>query len=53
MPSKSESQRKFLYATKGADWVKRHHFDTKGRLPARSPMDSLHKLLGRKKKKRG
>jgi hypothetical protein len=24
-----------LYATKGAAWVKRHHFDTKGKLPAR------------------
>lgn len=27
MPSRSEKQRRFLFATKGAAWVKRHHFD--------------------------
>ncbi len=35
MPAKSQAQRAFLYATKGAKWVKAHHFDTKGKLPAR------------------
>lgn len=35
MPAKSQAQRAFLYATKGAAWVKAHHFDTKGKLPAR------------------
>lgn len=33
MPAKSEAQRKFLYATKGPAWVKKHHFDNKGKLP--------------------
>lgn len=27
MPSVSQRQRRYLYATKGPDWVKRHHFD--------------------------
>jgi hypothetical protein len=27
MPAKSNRQRKYLYATKGAKWVKEHHFD--------------------------
>lgn len=34
MPAKSQAQRAFLYATKGRAWVKRHHFDNKGKLPA-------------------
>lgn len=33
MPTKSEAQRRFLYATKGEEWVKAHHFDNKGKLP--------------------
>lgn len=32
-PAESEAQRKFLYATKGKDWVDRHHFNNKGKLP--------------------
>ena len=35
MPAKSEAQRRKLYATKGAAWVKRHGFDNPGPLPAR------------------
>lgn len=35
MPAVSEAQRRFLYANKGADWVKKHHFDNKGKLPAK------------------
>lgn len=27
MPARSEKQRRFLFATKGKEWVKRHHFD--------------------------
>jgi len=27
VPAKSEKQRRFLFAKKGAAWVKRHHFD--------------------------
>jgi hypothetical protein len=33
MPAMSEAQRKYLYATKGKAWVKKHHFDNKGKLP--------------------
>jgi hypothetical protein len=33
MPARSDAQRKYLYARFGAEWVRRHHFDTPGRLP--------------------
>jgi hypothetical protein len=33
MPAESQAQRSFLYATKGAAWVKKHGFDNKGKLP--------------------
>jgi len=33
MPAKSQAQRAFLFATKGHAWVKRHHYDNKGKLP--------------------
>ena len=35
MPARSEAQRKLLYARFGAAWVKRHHFDNPGKLPAK------------------
>lgn len=35
MPAKSEAQRKLLNARFGHAWVKKHHFDNKGKLPAR------------------
>jgi hypothetical protein len=33
MPARSQKQREFIYATKGAAWAKKHHFDNKGKLP--------------------
>lgn len=30
MPAKSRKQQRFLYATKGAAWVKEHDFDKLG-----------------------
>lgn len=36
MPVKSEAQRRYLNARFGHAWVKRHHFDQKGKLPAKS-----------------
>jgi hypothetical protein len=33
MPAKSQAQRALLYARFGEAWVKRHHFDNKGKLP--------------------
>lgn len=35
MPAKSEAQRRYLNAKFGHEWVKKHHFDNKGKLPAR------------------
>lgn len=35
MPAKSEAQRRFLNAHFGHGWAKEHHFDNKGKLPAR------------------
>lgn len=43
MPAKSEAQRRYLNAHFGHDWVKRHHFDNRGKLPAR-----VAKAKGRK-----
>jgi hypothetical protein len=34
MPAVSQAQRAYLNATKGHAWVKRHHYDNKGPLPA-------------------
>ena len=40
MPAKSEAQRKFLYAKFGKGWAKRHHFNNRGKLPARVAQES-------------
>ncbi len=34
MPAQSQAQRAYLYAHFGADWVRKHHFDNTGKLPA-------------------
>lgn len=34
MPAVSEAQRRLLNARFGHAWVKEHHFDNKGKLPA-------------------
>jgi hypothetical protein len=36
MPSKSQAQRAWAFAVKGKAWAKKHHFDNKGKLPARA-----------------
>lgn len=33
MPAESQAQRAYLNAKFGHEWVKRHHFDNKGKLP--------------------
>jgi hypothetical protein len=43
MPAKSQKQRAYLRMRFGDAWVKKHHFDNKGKLP---------KKVGKKKKKR-
>jgi hypothetical protein len=35
MPARSQAQRRFLNWKFGHKWVKRHHFDNRGKLPAR------------------
>lgn len=37
MPSVSQKQRAFIFATKGEKFARAHHFDNKGQLPERSP----------------
>lgn len=36
MPAVSQAQRKFLNWHFGHAWVKAHHFDNRGKLPARA-----------------
>lgn len=43
MPALSEAQRRYLNARFGHAWVKLHHFDNAGKLPAR---------VGKKSKKK-
>jgi hypothetical protein len=35
MPARSQAQRRWAYGVKGAKWARRHHFNNKGKLPAR------------------
>ncbi len=35
MPARSEAQRRYLNMKFGHEWVKKHHFDNKGKLPQR------------------
>jgi hypothetical protein len=37
MPVRSQAQRAFLNARYGHAWVKKHHFDQKGKLPEHAP----------------
>lgn len=46
MPAQSEAQRRYLNAKFGHAWVKRHHFDNKGKLPARKHSKIRHALKG-------
>jgi hypothetical protein len=36
MPARSQAQRAYLHSKFGAGWVKRHHYDNKGKLPQRA-----------------
>lgn len=46
MPAKSEAQRRYIYAKKGAAWAKAHGYNNKGKLPARKTKK------GKRRKKR-
>ena len=48
MPAKSESQRRYLNMRFGHDWVKKHGFDNKGKLPKHAkpaPQDERARLM--------
>jgi hypothetical protein len=47
MPAVSEAQRRYLYAKFGAAWVKRHHFNNDGKLPAHKHRVLRQVLKGR------
>jgi hypothetical protein len=47
MPAVSEKQRRLLFAKFGAAWVRRHHFDNKGKLPMYKRQKAAKKALGR------
>ncbi len=51
MPAKSEAQRRLLNAKFGHKWVKAHHFDNKGKLPARVKPKAKHKGVKRRTKR--
>lgn len=36
MPAKSAAQRRAIYAKFGPAWARRHHFNNKGKLPAKA-----------------
>jgi hypothetical protein len=48
MPAKSQKQRGFLEAKFGHEWVKKHHFDNKGKLPkyAHKSKKKKHESVG-------
>lgn len=53
MPAKSQAQRAYLNAKFGHAWVKAHHFDNKGKLPAHVKKRHRGKpVMGRLKGKR-
>lgn len=51
MPAKSQAQREALNAKFGHDWVKKHHFDNKGKLPAYAPKPAVQRRSRRAHKK--
>lgn len=52
MPAKSQAQRGYLAAKFGPEWMKKHHFDNKGKLPARVKKKAAKKPAKKGKKGR-
>lgn len=50
MPAKSEAQRRYIYGVRGAKFAKRHHFDNKGKLPAKAGKKKASKTKGAKRR---
>lgn len=51
MPAKSEAQRKLLNARFGHAWVKAHHFDNPGKLPARVGKKKAKKATSKRRRR--
>jgi len=52
VPAKSQAQREFLNAKFGHAWVKKHHFDNKGKLPEKVAPKKTKPKASTKKRKR-
>lgn len=50
MPARSEKQRRFLNWKFGHRWVREHHFDNKGKLPASARQGAIRDELKKKKR---
>lgn len=52
MPARSEAQRRLLFARFGEAWMRKHHFDNAGKLPAHAPdQKTMAKMLAGKGKR--
>jgi hypothetical protein len=52
MPARSQAQRGYLASHFGADWMRRHGFDNKGKLPQHvGKQDARKEALKRMRKK--
>lgn len=53
MPAQSQAQRAYLNSKFGHDWVKKHHFDNKGKLPdhvaKRNARAAARRIRGKKR----
>jgi hypothetical protein len=47
MPAQSQAQRAYLYMKFGKAWMKKHHFDNKGKLPAHVERVAKHRMKNR------
>jgi hypothetical protein len=45
MPVQSEAQRRYLNLKFGHKWVKKHHFDNPGKLPAHKKKSKRRKVI--------
>lgn len=50
MPARSEAQRRLLNAKFGHAWAKQHHFDNKGKLPAKAGKKKAGRTKGKKRR---
>lgn len=50
MPAVSQAQRAYLRIHFGADWMRAHHFDNKGKLPYKKSKSKAKRKTKRKRK---